>query len=149
MNRVNRNNILKIYAEQLDLYKIHLIILRIMAIITGIILSVNIINGLKDKINLFDIYNNPLLYYAVFILGIIILKLLSLYNFKKVGIYLVYIINGSIQIIITIWFLVAFVVSFLANILITFFVLSVFICISVIDVRLILYYHKIRNIFIY
>ena len=149
MNRVNRNNILKRYDEQLDLYKIHLIILRIMAIITGIILSVNIINGLKDKINLFDIYNNPLLYYAVFILGIIILKLLSLYNFKKVGIYLVYIINGSIQIIITIWFLVAFVVSFLANILITFFVLTVFICISIIDVRLILYYHKIRNIFIY
>jgi len=149
MNKINRNRILEIYEEQMNSYIVHLNILKIISIIISLILGINIINGLSNRNNIFDIYNNPLLYYSIFTLLIVVSKLWALYNFKKIGIYMVYIVNGLIQIIITIWFLIAVVVSFLANIIITALVIVIFACVSIVNISLIVYYHKIRNLFVY
>lgn len=62
---------------------------------------------------------------------------------------MVYIINGLIQITITIWFLIAVIVSFLANILITILVVAIFALISIVNISLIVYYHRTRGMFIY
>lgn len=149
MNKINRNRILEIYEEQMNSYIVHLNILKIISIIISLILGINIINGFSNRNNIFDIYNNPLLYYSIFTLLIVLSKLWALYNFKKIGIYMVYIVNGLIQIIITIWFLIAVVVSFLANIIITVLVIAIFACVSIVNISLIVYYHKIKNLFVY
>lgn len=149
MNKLNRNKIMEMYPKETTSYVLHLKILTIVLIFIGMILCINIIKGLISKENIFDVYSNPILYYAIFILSITALKLWALYNFKKLGIYMVYIINGLIQITITIWFLIAVIVSFLANILITVLVVAIFIFISIVNISLILYYHRIRGMFIY
>ena len=149
MNKINRDKILEVHGEQIGSYIVHLNILKVVSIIISLILGINSINRLSNGNNIFDIYNNPLLYYSIFTLLIIVSKLWALYNFKKIGIYIVYTINGLIQIIITVWFVIAVVVSFLANIIITALVLAIFACVSIVNISLIVYYHKIRDIFIY
>ena len=90
MNKINRDKILEVHGEQIGSYVVHLNILKVVSIIISLILGINIINGLSNGNNIFDIYNNPLLYYSIFTLLIIVLKLWALYNFKKIGIYIVY-----------------------------------------------------------
>lgn len=89
MNNLNRDNILDMHSEQPGFYKTHLNILKVLVTILGIMLGVNIISGISNGENIFDIYNNPLFYYAVFNLLIIGAKLWTLYNFKQIGIYMV------------------------------------------------------------
>lgn len=149
MDKINRKRILEIQGEYLSSYSLHLKMLTIVSIIVSIIVVINIISGLSSSINIFDIYVNPLLYYCIFALGIMIPNIWTLYNFKKSGLYMVYIINGLIQVIITIWFFISVVVSFLANIIITLLVIIIFGCISTINILVIKYYYERRGLFKY
>lgn len=149
MDNRNRDNILDMHSEQLGFYKTHLNILKIVVTILSIMLGINIISGISNGENIFDIYNNPLLYYAVFNLLIIWAKLWTLYNFKQIGIYMVYITNGVIQIIVTVWFVVMMLISALAPIIITLLVLYIFVCISIANISLIVNYYKHRDLFVY
>ena len=149
MDNRNRDNILDMHSEQPGFYKTHLHILKVLVTILGIMLGVNIISGISNGENIFDIYNNPLFYYAVFNLLIIGAKLWTLYNFKQIGIYMVYITNGLIQMIVTVWFVVMMLISALAPIVITILVLYIFACISIANISLIVNYYNHRDLFIY
>lgn len=149
MDNLNRDNILDMHSEQLGFYKTHINILTLLTIMLRFIIGANIIIGIFKGTNIFDIYTNPLFYCAVFNLVIIWAKLLTLYNFKKIGIYIVYILNGLIQIIFTVWFVVMMLISAIAPIIITILVLFIFICISIINISIIVNYYKLRDLFVY
>ena len=149
MDICNRAKIIKKHNDELFLYKAHLIIPTIILIVINIFLIFNIINGFVNKNNIFNIYDNPLLYYAIVISLITLLKMYTIYNFKKICLYIIYIINGLIQLIITIWFIITFYISFLAPLIVSVVILLIFVCFSTLNILIIVYYYKLRNLFKY
>lgn len=149
MDGCNRTKIIEKHNDKLFLYKAHLIILTIILIVINIFLIFNIVNGFVNKNNIFNIYDNPLLYYAIVISLITSLKMYTIYNFKKIFLYIIYIINGLIQLIITIWFIITFYISFLAPLIVSVVILLIFVCFSTLNILIIVYYYKLRNLFKY
>lgn len=146
MDRFDRAKIIEKHNDKLFLYKAHFIMLTTILVVINIFLLLNIINGFVNKNNIFD---NPLFYYAIVISLITLLKLYTLYNFKKLCLYVIYIINGLSQLIITIWFIITFYISFLAPFIVSIVISLVFLCISILNILIIVYYYKSRNLFIY